>query len=1288
MGQRFGPVDYLVAVAILVGDLAISTAEEVQTPLATGPATEKRFPALVVPDGFKATLFACDPLVEYPSVIAIGPKVGTLFVAHDYVTGLGIEIVKRDEVRILSDADNDGYADKSQIYAGGFNSIQGLAHLGGTVFVMHAPLLTALRDTDGDGVADDRRDLLNGLGLPPEENSNRLHCANGVVVGHDGWLYLALGDRGCDVERAEGDRLTFHAGGILRCRTDGRDLHVFATGMRNIYDIALDEELNVFVRDNENDGGDFMIRVCHSFHGADHGYPYLYRERPTEAMRPLADLRRGSSAGGTAYLESAFPKEYRESLFFCEWGRAVVRYGKSRSDASFETIAETDFAAGAPTDPYGFKPTDLVVDYDGSMLISDWCDGQRPKRGRGRIYRISAADAKAQSEISITTETGGDELIALLNSKSHHLRHAAQKAIEKRIQLDDQAGYKLLKSLQQSMQNQSMTTLGRLHGVWIIAHTSGESSIVKLLKIARNDADPRVRAQAVRAVADLTDPVLVRHRLSVERGDPRLARSIADLAADGDPRVVLEVLIALGRLHWANGPQWLAEFWKGGDSARTHAAMLLLRRSDNWPAVMKLLDLAESPDSESSGLRTLVLLALGDQLEIYIADGLTGRLASESDPTRRGQYIDILARIHHQPAPWVYWGFRPAPRPANTVTWEGTTKILNSLNLSLADPNRSVRKIALDRMRREDIPIPFSSLADWLRVEQNPEYVAAILESLQGYSTEEKQPLLFETIASPTRDSKNRLEALRLSESGMTADNEDRLLDLARRTEDGPALAAIFEAIGNRPKVPGDQLLLSKLSSKFPEVRASAMGALGNRKVLEAASHTLSLLSDSDIKVRRAAAEAAGVLSIREAAPTLLKSAGENDPVLRRASLNSLRQLKEPGAVLQATDALGHPETQLAALKYLAEFGTVAQLPAVSKVAETNRASELLAAVGTTLSNWLVTEKLDPEKINTERQRIHSAIASLHGDSGTPIVWSMTGPVGAAVAESIVERMTTIGAQTAAWNDSYPGKRVIASGLNSVVTLKAAPQDAGRTAWIATAELSSATTVTAQFLASADGVFEVWLNGKSIFARTKTGAFRPDSEKFEGALIEGKNRLVLKLVSETATPRFHVRFRPKSSKVEHERLTQLLLAGSGNVERGRELFANAEKSLCFKCHRIGVNGGRIGPDLTGIGSRFSRIHLVESILNPSRTIAPSYASMLVILESGKVVTGVKTAESPDSITLGDKDGKSHTISRAEIEQFQVSKSSVMPEGMERRMTDRELTDLIAFLISQKNSPGK
>src|SRR5438093_4428983 len=171
---------------LLLGTL-LSTASPPDDKIArTGPETEKRFSPLKVPPGFKATLFACDPLIEYPSVIARGPRPGTLFVAVDYLTGLGTEIVRRDEIRLIEDTDGDGYADKATVYAKGFNSIQGLAYHDGAVFVMHAPHLTVLRDTDGDGIADERRNLLTGLGLPPEQNPVRLHCANGVVPGHDG----------------------------------------------------------------------------------------------------------------------------------------------------------------------------------------------------------------------------------------------------------------------------------------------------------------------------------------------------------------------------------------------------------------------------------------------------------------------------------------------------------------------------------------------------------------------------------------------------------------------------------------------------------------------------------------------------------------------------------------------------------------------------------------------------------------------------------------------------------------------------------------------------------------------------------------------------------------------------------------------------------------------------------------------------------------------------------------------------------------------------------------------
>ena len=467
MSTRAPRIRLLAAMAMFVAALALRA----QEPAGTGPQTESRFPPLQVPAGFKATLFACDPLIEYPSAIADGPRPGAIFVAVDYMTGLGTEIIRRSEVRLVEDTSGDGYADQATVVADGFNSIQGLAWHDGTLFVMHAPYLTALRDTQGSGKADQRTNLLAGLGLTPEDNPVRLHCANGVVAGHDGWLYLALGDHGCDVQRPEGDRLVLQGGGILRCRPDGRDLHIFATGLRNIYDVALDAELNVFVRDNENDGGTNKIRVCYSFHGADHGYPYLYEDRQREAVPPLADLGLGSSAGGACYLETQFPEEYSGNLLFCEWGKAVVRYPLHPLSSGFARPAEIEFAAGAKDDPYGFKPTDVIVQRDGTLMVSDYADGQRPKRGRGRIYNIAyignaASDNSNQKPAPI--ETVGDDWLVRLDSPSYFVRCDAQKTIQRQ-------GQAAMQKLFDALAQKQLGVLGRLHAVWILAGSGGQS---------------------------------------------------------------------------------------------------------------------------------------------------------------------------------------------------------------------------------------------------------------------------------------------------------------------------------------------------------------------------------------------------------------------------------------------------------------------------------------------------------------------------------------------------------------------------------------------------------------------------------------------------------------------------------------------------------------------------------------------------------------------------------------------------------------------------------------------
>ena len=97
---------FLGRAAICLALLTVSTAVAQQS---TGPETEKRFPPLVLAPELQATLFACDPLIEYPSVISLGPRQGSLFVAQDYMTGLGYNSPRRSEIKLVEDADNDGY---------------------------------------------------------------------------------------------------------------------------------------------------------------------------------------------------------------------------------------------------------------------------------------------------------------------------------------------------------------------------------------------------------------------------------------------------------------------------------------------------------------------------------------------------------------------------------------------------------------------------------------------------------------------------------------------------------------------------------------------------------------------------------------------------------------------------------------------------------------------------------------------------------------------------------------------------------------------------------------------------------------------------------------------------------------------------------------------------------------------------------------------------------------------------------------------------------------------------
>jgi putative heme-binding domain-containing protein len=150
-----------------------------------------------------------------------------------------------------------------------------------------------------------------------------------------------------------------------------------------------------------------------------------------------------------------------------------------------------------------------------------------------------------------------------------------------------------------------------------------------------------------------------------------------------------------------------------------------------------------------------------------------------------------------------------------------------------------------------------------------------------------------------------------------------------------------------------------------------------------------------------------------------------------------------------------------------------------------------------------------------------------------------------------------------------------------------------------------------------------------------------------------------------------------------ERLDQLVatIAG-GNADHGRELF-NGKQAACSSCHRVNGTGAMVGPDLSKISAIRQPRDLLESILYPSVSFARGYEPYNVLLADGRVVSGIIARETAHDIVLRTSDLSEVRMSRNAIDEMQPSQTSIMPQGLEGRLTQDELRDLIAYLQALK-----
>ena len=514
-----------------------------------------------IPAGFTIEPFAVEPQLQNPVCFAIDEK-GRFYVAETFRHSDGVVDIRHhmnileeelasqsvedhvatiqkhlselpnmtaqgEVVQFIEDTDGDGKADKSTVFADGFNNAvdgigAGLLARNGDVFYTCIPSLYLFRDENGDGKADVKKVLQTGYGIRFAFIGHDLH---GLRIGPDGKLYFSIGDRGFNVKQGDRDVAFPESGGVFRCNLDGSDLELFAYGMRNPQELAFDDYGNLFTGENNSDGGD-QARWVYVVEGGDCGWRLGWQfitypnnrgpwnsekmwhpqndDQPAYIVPPIANIGNGPS-GLTHYPGVGFSTNYANHFFLCDFKGTGPRsevhsFASKPKGASFELVDRKDFIADVLVTDCEFGP-------DSAMYITDWVEGW-DKPGKGRIYRIADAEGSKDPMVAETKKLlaegfdkrSPNELVKLLGHRDQRVRLEAQFALaaagEKNI--------KALAAIAQKNENQ----LARIHAIWALGQIanakkgSGNAKAADVLVPLLEDGDAEIRAQATKVLAD------------------------------------------------------------------------------------------------------------------------------------------------------------------------------------------------------------------------------------------------------------------------------------------------------------------------------------------------------------------------------------------------------------------------------------------------------------------------------------------------------------------------------------------------------------------------------------------------------------------------------------------------------------------------------------------------------------------------------------------------------------------------------------------------------------------
>ncbi len=341
-----------------------------------------------LPPGFEVQLVASDPDIRKPMNFCFDHR-GRIWLTDTVEYPFPAEPGKgRDRIVILDDFGSDGKARRVSVFAEGLNIPIGLIPFRDGCIAWSIPNIWFLRDTDGDGKADEKKALFG-----PFDYVDTHGNVNSFTFGYDGWLYACHGFRNDSrVRGTDGHEVHLNSGNIFRFRPDGSRIEIFTRGQVNPFGMSWD------------DWGNLYSACCHSRPLTQllRGAVYESFSKPHDGLGfgpHMNDFGQEHSTGlcGLVYYSADhFPPEYRERLFL---GDVVLTRINSYTIEHTGSSPRAVFHPFLVSDDPWFRPVDLRLGPDGAIYVADFYNAiighyevplDHPKRDRtsGRLWRI------------------------------------------------------------------------------------------------------------------------------------------------------------------------------------------------------------------------------------------------------------------------------------------------------------------------------------------------------------------------------------------------------------------------------------------------------------------------------------------------------------------------------------------------------------------------------------------------------------------------------------------------------------------------------------------------------------------------------------------------------------------------------------------------------------------------------------------------------------------------------------------------------------------------------------